>query len=140
MAVCFVPSAGVLRSAGEFVPLGTSCDNVNIFSCLLHATQEAPPSCLAVSADGRVTMLPLSPLFSSETLVRCWSHGTSPHCHEEHQLVRTGRNRRRNCPGFPRNSSPSSKHFLEGEGGEYVTAPPRNLLRHLYLMYIFFKI
>ncbi|XP_064017833.1 PWWP domain-containing protein 2A isoform X2 [Pogoniulus pusillus] len=64
----------------------------------------------------------------SETLVNCCFYGTSLHCHEEHQLIRTERNLRLTCPIFPLKSSPSSKPFLKGKGGKYVKAPSRNPL------------
>ncbi|KAL2299188.1 hypothetical protein Nmel_013830 [Mimus melanotis] len=48
----------------------------------------------------------------SETLMTRCFYGTSLHCHEEHQLIRTERNLRLTCPIFPLKSSPSSKHFF----------------------------
>ncbi|KAF2980975.1 hypothetical protein EK904_000921 [Melospiza melodia maxima] len=43
----------------------------------------------------------------SETLMTRCFYGTSLHCHEEHQLIRTERNLRLTCPIFPLKSSPS---------------------------------
>lgn len=82
----------------------------------------------AICSGRHLTMFPFSPLFSSETLMTRCFYGTSLHCHEEHQLIRTERNLRLTCPIFPLKSSPSSKLFFwRGKGVKDVKAPPRTV-------------